>query len=57
MKKADPISENLQLQFIRLIGFTHMRIADGLDTLLQLQGLVGRMCSAAGEEQGGAKKA
>lgn len=30
------------MQYIRLIGFTHMRIADGLDTLLQLQGLVAR---------------
>jgi replication factor C subunit 2/4 len=47
VKKATQIQENLQLQFIRLIGFTHMRIADGLDTLLQLQGLIGRMCAAA----------
>jgi len=47
VKKAENINELLQLQYIRLIGFTHMRIADGLDTLLQLQGLVARMCAAA----------
>ena len=44
VKYSDTIPEDIQLQYIRLIGYTHMRIADGLDTLLQLQGLCGRMC-------------
>jgi replication factor C subunit 2/4 len=44
VKYSDTVPEEVQLQYIRLIGYTHMRIADGLDTLLQLQGLCGRMC-------------
>ena len=44
VKYSEELSESLKLAFIRQIGFTHMRIADGLDTLLQLQGLVGRLC-------------
>ncbi len=51
VKYSDTIPEPLQLTFIRLIGFTHMRIADGLDTLLQIQGLCGRMCQAATKAQ------
>jgi len=26
------------------IGFTHMRILDGVDSLLQMTGLVGKLC-------------
>ena len=44
VKYSDEVPEDMQLQYIRLIGYTHMRIADGLDSLLQLQGLCGRMC-------------
>lgn len=29
------------------VGFVHMRIADGVGTLLQLQGLMGRLCMIA----------
>ncbi len=36
--------EALKLEFIREIGFTHMRIADGVTTLLQLSGLCARLC-------------
>jgi replication factor C subunit 2/4 len=39
--------EKLKLEFIKLIGATHMCIADGVSTLLQIHGLVARLCSAA----------
>lgn len=29
------------------IGFTHLRIAEGVDSLLQLSGLVARLCKKA----------
>ena len=44
VKGSDTISEEMQLSFIRHIGMCHMRIADGLDTLVQLRGLCGRLC-------------
>ena len=37
---ATVVSETLKLDFIREIGFTHMRVLDGCDTLLQLDGYV-----------------
>ncbi|KAG7304652.1 replication factor C subunit 4 [Plutella xylostella] len=40
--------EPLRLAFIRALGVTHMRAADGLGTPLQLAGLLARMCQAAG---------
>jgi len=39
--------EATKLAFIREIGNTHMRIADGLTSKLQLQGLVARLCKCA----------
>ena len=41
-KSAD-MPEHIKLEFIREIGFTHMRIAEGLDTQLQLMGCVARL--------------
>ncbi|XP_064392063.1 replication factor C subunit 2-like [Halichondria panicea] len=38
------IPEYLKLEFIKEIGFTHMRIAEGVDSLLQLSGLLARLC-------------
>ncbi|KJE95487.1 DNA replication factor C subunit Rfc4 [Capsaspora owczarzaki ATCC 30864] len=45
--KNFPLPEALQLGFIKEIGYTHMRIADGLGTLMQLTGLIARMCELA----------
>ena len=42
------IQEELKLEFIKEIGFCHMRILDGLDSLLQLSGLIGKLCCNAG---------
>jgi len=42
--KAHPtMGEAMKLEYLREIGFTHMRIADGVNTLLQLLGLVARL--------------
>lgn len=41
------ISEVTKLDFIREIGFSHMRIAEGLNSQLQLLGCVSRMASLA----------
>jgi len=42
--KAHDMQEALKLEYLREIGFAHMRIADGVNTLLQLLGLVSRLC-------------
>lgn len=42
--KAHPdMPEGIKLEYLREIGFTHMRIADGVNSLLQLLGLVARL--------------
>ncbi|CAN0224405.1 unnamed protein product, partial [Phaeothamnion confervicola] len=37
------LGEEAKLEVIKEIGFTHMRIADGVNSLLQLLGLCGRL--------------
>ncbi|KAJ1919312.1 replication factor C subunit 4 [Mycoemilia scoparia] len=44
VKNSEVLSEELKLAYIREIGFTHMKIVDGLQTLVQLSGLVARLC-------------
>ncbi|KAJ2174057.1 replication factor C subunit 4, partial [Coemansia sp. RSA 532] len=41
------LDEEKKLVFVREIGITHMRIVDGLQSLVQLQGLVARLCKPA----------
>jgi len=41
------LSEHKKLEFIREIGFTHMRVLDGADDLLQMSGLLARLCKAS----------
>jgi replication factor C subunit 2/4 len=43
VSKGMDMSEGLKLEMLREIGFTHMRIADGVNSLLQLLGLVSRL--------------
>lgn len=38
------LPEYLKLEFIKEIGFTHMRIADGVDSFLQMTALLARLC-------------
>ncbi|XP_072044724.1 replication factor C subunit 2-like [Amphiura filiformis] len=42
--KTFQMAEYLKLEFIKEIGFTHMRIAEGVNSLLQLSGLLARLC-------------
>jgi len=42
--KTHNMAEFLKLEFIKEIGFTHMRIAEGVDSLLQMSGLLSRLC-------------
>ncbi|KAJ7559227.1 hypothetical protein O6H91_04G075100 [Diphasiastrum complanatum] len=39
--------EYLKLEYIREVGFAHMRVSDGVGTLLQLTGLLAKMCSVS----------
>lgn len=38
------LPEGKKLDYLREIGFTHMRISNGVNSLLQLLGLMGRLC-------------
>lgn len=40
------MDEKMKLLFIREIGIGHMKIADYLNLLLQLTGLLARLCAA-----------
>lgn len=42
--KTFDMPEALKLEYLREIGFAHMRIADGCASLLQLLGLAARLC-------------
>lgn len=43
-KTLPTLSEHAKLEFIREIGFTHMRILEGVQTYLQLCGCLARLC-------------
>lgn len=43
-KTIPTLSEHSKLEFIREIGFTHMRILEGVQSLLQLSGCVSKLC-------------
>ena len=45
--KFEPMEERLKLEFIKEIGFCHMRVLDGLDSFLQLSGLIAKLCVVA----------
>ncbi|KAJ1667169.1 phosphatidylcholine and lysophosphatidylcholine phospholipase [Coemansia sp. RSA 1646] len=47
VKIYDELDEDKKLKFVREIGVTHMRIVDGLQTLVQLQGLAARLSKLA----------
>jgi len=44
VKVFDDIPEYTKLEFIKEVGFTHMRILEGVGTYVQLAGLVARLC-------------
>ncbi|CAL8370001.1 unnamed protein product [Lota lota] len=43
--KTYQMPEYLKLEFIKEIGYTHMRIVEGVNSLLQMAGLLARLCS------------
>ncbi|KAF4554270.1 Replication factor C subunit 4-like protein [Elsinoe fawcettii] len=43
-KTIPQLSEHAKLEFIKEIGFTHMRILEGVQTYLQLSGCVAKLC-------------
>jgi replication factor C subunit 2/4 len=43
-KSMPTLSEHAKLEYIREIGFTHMRILEGVQTYLQLAGCLARLC-------------
>lgn len=47
VSKTLNIDETLKLTFIKEIGFTHMRIIEGLGTILQMSGLLAKLCHVA----------
>ncbi|XP_041504444.1 replication factor C subunit 2 isoform X2 [Microtus oregoni] len=42
--KTFPMAEYLKLEFIKEIGYTHMKVAEGVNSLLQMAGLLARLC-------------
>ncbi|XP_077995690.1 replication factor C subunit 2-like [Glandiceps talaboti] len=42
--KTAQMPEYLKLEFIKEIGYTHLRIAEGVQSLLQMSGLLARLC-------------
>ncbi|XP_031559481.1 replication factor C subunit 2-like [Actinia tenebrosa] len=42
--KTMQLAEYVKLEFIKEIGYTHMRIVEGVDSLLQMSGLLARLC-------------
>ena len=43
-KTMPGLSEHARLEFIREIGFCHMRVLEGMQTLVQLWGCVAKLC-------------
>ena len=43
-KTMDGLSEGMRLEFVREIGFCHMRILEGVQTMLQIGGCVAKLC-------------
>ena len=46
--KAQDMPEQLKLDMIQVVSSIHLRVADGVGTLLQMQGMVARLCELAG---------
>ena len=45
--KVIEMPEYIKMEFMKEIGFTHMRISEGLSSLCQLTGLMGKLCRVA----------
>jgi replication factor C subunit 2/4 len=45
--KSAELPEHLKLEFSKQIGFCHMRAAEGVNSMLQLDGLLAKLCRTA----------
>jgi DNA polymerase III delta prime subunit len=52
-RNDDSMNEFLKLEFLREIGFAHMRIGDGVNSRLQLTGMLAKLCRNALAAAGG----
>ncbi|KAI1285849.1 Replication factor C subunit 2 [Halotydeus destructor] len=48
-KSSDKLNETLKLEFVKAIGTTHMRVAQGVSSLLQLAALLSRLCEISSQ--------
>lgn len=46
-RNDDNMGEFLKLEFLKEIGFCHMRIGDGVNSRLQLSGMLAKLCKTA----------
>ncbi|CAM9599462.1 unnamed protein product [Ectocarpus sp. 6 AP-2014] len=44
------VNEGAKLEMIKEVGFTHVRVADGVNSLLQLMGMCARLCRVAQQQ-------
>ncbi|CAM9935388.1 unnamed protein product [Pylaiella littoralis] len=44
------VGEGAKLEMIKEVGFTHVRVADGVNSLLQLMGMCARLCRVAQQQ-------
>ena len=44
---SEAMPEFVKLEMIREIGFAHMRVGDGVNSLLQMAGLCAKLCKVA----------
>jgi replication factor C subunit 2/4 len=44
VKGLDDLPEYTKLEFIREVGWTHMRVLEGVGTIVQLGGMIARLC-------------
>ncbi|XP_049939525.1 replication factor C subunit 2 [Schistocerca serialis cubense] len=49
--KNIPMPESLRIKFIKEIGTIHVRIVEGVASLLQLSGMLARLCQVARDEE------
>ncbi|KAI9496973.1 P-loop containing nucleoside triphosphate hydrolase protein, partial [Zychaea mexicana] len=55
IKSFNELDEELRLDYLKEIGMTHMRILDGHQSLVQLSGLVARLCRLGKEKNNGGR--
>ena len=53
-KGLDGLPEAVKLDFLQQVSAAHMRVVDGVGSLLQLQGMCGKLTAIARDAAGGA---